>query len=113
MNKCQKLTISAVTISVCISVLLYALQKPGIFKTEFGEDNKQNSSSVISRREKYCQLLTEHSIAYKIEIDHLGRVWVVPDQSKYKEYEEVNRIWENRDEQAVKEINARNSRSGL
>lgn len=82
-------------LAICLST--YIVSYKGKFKIEFGES--------VGARNEFVQLLNEHGISSEIETDHLGRVWIVPDQTKRAEYEVVNRIWEERHREEVRKYN--------
>jgi hypothetical protein len=63
----------------------WALLYEGEFKVEFGDSEKTRS--------EFTSILERRGVAYSIEKDHLDRVWVVPDQSKRKEYEAAVEEW--------------------
>jgi hypothetical protein len=75
----------------------YAYQHEDSFMVEFGESTES--------REAFIALLTKHAIAYHTKTDHVRRVWVVPDQTKRKEYEAVRKIWERAREEEVRKAN--------
>ncbi len=108
MSKRQKLTLVAIMLILGVSAASFLYPINTKFMVEFGESNKVESGEAKSRRERFCQLLTEHSISYKIETDSFGRIWVVPDQSKFNEYEQVNKLWENKEAERVKGANEKN-----
>lgn len=56
------------------------------FAVEFDNDQQ--------RYDQFQKLLEENGISYKLEVDHIGRKWVVPDQSKKDEFEKTLKVWE-------------------
>lgn len=56
-------------------------------------------------REKFITHLTQHGVSYKLETDHLGRIWVVPDQTKRAEYEQVMDVYDKIQEGKVRKNN--------
>jgi hypothetical protein len=80
-----------------ISLAIYIVTFKGEFRVEFGES--------VERRKEFIKLLDEHGISSHTKMDHLGRVWVVPDQTKRKAYEEVNKIWDKRRKDEVRTLN--------
>lgn len=68
-------------IAICLlSFAVYAYFYEGRFAVEFGREDTRN---------QFTQMLKDNDISYEIETDHLGRIWVIPDQSKRKEYDKV------------------------
>lgn len=97
MTKVTKIALLIVAFALVGAVGLYAYQHGDSFRIEFDQSTE--------RREAFAALLTTHGIAYHIETDHVGRVWVVPDQTKRKEFEAVVKIWEQAREEEVRKAN--------
>lgn len=76
-----KITTTTIIAICLVSFAVYAYFYEGKFAVEFGREDTRN---------QFTQILKDNDISYEIETDHLGRVWVVPDQSKRKEYNRVN-----------------------
>jgi hypothetical protein len=97
MTKRTRTGLLLVVIALIGAASFYAYQQEDSFMVEFGESTET--------REAFIALLTEHAIAYHTKTDHVGRVWVVPDQTKRKEYEAVRNIWERSREEDVRKAN--------
>jgi hypothetical protein len=78
--KTKIVTISIIAICL-LSFAIYVYFYEGKFAVEFGGEDTRN---------KFVQMLKENDISYEIETDHLGRVWIVPDQSKREEYDRIH-----------------------
>jgi hypothetical protein len=78
--KTKIVTISIIAICL-LSFAIYVYFYEGKFAVEFGGEDARN---------KFVQMLKENDISYEIETDHLGRVWIVPDQSKREEYDRIH-----------------------
>ena len=66
------------------------------FRIEFGSAELQG---------EFIVLLNKHEISHKIEIDHLDRTWVVPDQKKRKEFDEVHKVYSQIQDEKVRKHN--------
>ena len=74
------------SLTLISAIAIYAYQFNGKFMVEFGDSTEA--------RNEFIELLDKNNISHKIELDHIGRVWVVPDQSKRHEYNVVMDIWQ-------------------
>ena len=57
------------------------------------------------RREAFISLLELNNITHHIETDHIGRVWIVPDQSKRNEFKDVLKVWGEMREEKIRKLN--------
>jgi hypothetical protein len=88
------------TVNICLFAYISLFE--GKFMIEFG-----NSADT---RNEFIKQLSEHNISSHTETDHLGRVWIVPDQTKRKEFDEVCKIWEKKRANEIKNINQQYNR---
>ncbi len=93
----QLLLVAALVLIASIGT--YIATYEGEFMVEFGG---------ADAREEFVDLLTQHGVSYKSETDHLGRVWIVPDQSKREEYDKVIAIHRKVQEEKVRKLNEQN-----
>lgn len=93
----RALTAIAVVALLSASIGIFAYRDGNGFMMELGDSPETRGA--------FGSLLNEHNISYQTETDHLGRVWIVPDQSKRKEYEEVLKIWEQKRRDEVRRLN--------
>lgn len=87
----KKIALIGTALFVLLLAIVLIQQKGGSttsrgFAIEFDNDQQ--------RYDQFQKLLEENGISYELEVDHIGRKWVVPDQSKRDEFEQALKIWE-------------------